>query len=145
MFGFFKCFASPEIKVSATVDRTEVSLDEFVQFTITVEGIDDSYRNPQIKLPQLEENFSIVGTAQSNRINLQGGKAEAIWQMQYTLSAKKEGEIKIESAEVIYKGRTYETKDLVITITPAKNPQKQPRKQTIPKKVPWSDKEGTFI
>lgn len=140
----FVCLAASEIKVLATVDNTKISLDEFVQFKITIEGITSSFKNPKINLPQLEENFDIVATSHSSNISMKSDKTNISWQMQYTLSPKKEGQIKIESAEVIFEGKSYKTDQIIIIITPSKKPQKKPQEKTPSKRVPWSE-EGISI
>lgn len=144
MANSFVCFADSNLIVSATVDKTEVSLDEFIQFSIKIEGEDKSYKTPKIKLPKLEASFDIVATSQSNSFNIKGKQTQILWQLEYRLSPKKEGQIKIESAEIIYKGKTYTTEEIIITVTPPKSPQKIPP-ETPSQKVPWSQEEGIVI
>jgi len=141
----FDCFVYAEVKINAAVDKTEISLDELFQFSITIEGMDSSDKSPKINLPQIEGNFSIVASSQSNRMNFQNGKLDMSWQIQYTLLPKKEGELKIGSVEIIYKDQSYSSQEIVIKVNLPKNPQKQPEKQTMPQKVPWPDEEGIFI
>ncbi|MFC1753641.1 BatD family protein [Thermoproteota archaeon] len=141
----FASIASAELDVSASVDRTTVSMDEFLNLTIKIEGLKSSLKSPKVKLPSLEENFAIVATSQSNSYSFSGGESKVIWQLQYTLLPQQEGEIRIGKAEVIYRKKVYSTEEIVITVTPSKNPQRMPRRKTPLKKVPWSKDEGTII
>ena len=132
------------------MDKTEVSLDEFLQFTVSVEGAGQSFGNPQIRLPNIEDDFNIVATSQSNNINFNAGQMQMVWQVRYTLLPKKEGSLKIYSVEILYEGKTYKTDELNITVNPAKNPpqnipqQRNPQPQQ-PQNVPWSENEGVSI
>jgi hypothetical protein len=144
VLGCSSCFAVPDFKVSAAVDKTEVSLGDLVQLTINIEGLSNSYQNPTIKLPDLEESFAILATAQSSRINMKGSNLEISLQMQYTLTPKNEGDVNIGSAEITYGGKTYNTQEITIKVTPAENPQKQP-KAAEPKQVPWREEDGIVI
>ncbi|MFH1622339.1 MAG: BatD family protein [Candidatus Omnitrophota bacterium] len=142
---YFDSFVSADVVVNATVDKLEISLDELLQFSISIEGMDSSDKNPKINLPQIEESFSIIASSQSNRMNFQNGKLDMSWQIQYTLLPKKEGQLKIDSVEIIYKDDSYKTQEVTIKVNPPKIPKKQPQKQTIPQKVPWSSQEGIYI
>ena len=142
-FSCLACFAS-EVNVAAAVDKNEVNLDEFLQFTITIEGMGSSYESPKINMPKLEESFSIIASSQSNSMNFHDGKLAMNWQIQYTLLPKKEGELKIGSVGVVYEEESYQTQEISIKVNPSKNPPQQPKKEPLPEKVPWSE-EGIFI
>lgn len=142
--GTAMCFAQAPLVVSAAVDKTTLAADEVVELTITIKGADSTTQEPTIDLPTLEDNFTVVASAQSSNITMRGAEAQVNWQLRYSLIPKTEGTVTIESATVVYQGTTYSTDALTLTVTPAKNPP-PPQKKENPRKFPWSDKEGIDI
>lgn len=133
------------IEVQARTDKTTVSLDDFVQLTVTITGIEDARHKPVIKLPDFEENFSVVATAQSSNYKMSNGVTEASWQLQYTLSPQKEGKLIIGSVSVQYQGQTFTTDEIAVTVSPSKVPRSIPPKQPQPQRIPWSEEEQIVI
>ena len=144
--GTAMCFAQAPLVVSAAVDKTTLAADEVVELTITIKGADSASQEPMIDLPALEDNFTVVASAQSSNITMRGAEMQVNWQLRYSLVPKKEGALTIESATVVYREKTYTTDALTLTVTPAKNPlPPSPQKKENPRKFPWSDKEGIEI
>jgi len=145
--GNLYCFAADsEIKVIASVDKTEIALDEFINYTVTIEGISGSSKIPKVELPNIEDEFVVVASSQSNSINLRGGKAKIAYVILWTLSPKVEGKIKIKETKVVFEKKTYKTKKINVKVSPPKSPRKRlPRKRNLPKESPWSDREGISI
>ena len=139
------CFADTPLTIRATVDKTTLAADEVVQLTIKIEGVDSAYQQPEIDMPSLGDNFTIVATSRSNTISMKGGKIQVNWQLGYSLIPKTEGTIIIESATLSYKGKTYATDALTLSVTAPRTPKAPLPDRKSPKKVPWSQKKGVTI
>ena len=120
LFLFILClvlFAQGEgIKFFSSVDKTEVSLTETLNFKITLEG--DFKGSPKIVLPRLEEDFDVVSKAQSQQISLSAGEKSKTFVLSLMLLAKKEGRIRIGPAKLKAGLKTYATEPIEITIKP---------------------------
>jgi len=141
------CFAEEGIAVTASVDKKEIALDEYIGYTIKIEGISSNgvVANPKIDLPKLEKDFYVIANSQSNEINWQSGKSSISWQIVYTLLPKREGTINIGEAQVVFQKKTYKTESIAIKVGHANNPQNITPKQAPQKEVPWSSREGVEI
>jgi hypothetical protein len=108
-----------ELNFSADVDRTTVGLGEQFQLTVTVEGTNIGGA-PRPQLPALAD-FSQLGStsSQSTSISLINGR---LTQQQtisfiYFLSAKRVGDLTIPACKLDFKGTTYQTQPIAITVT----------------------------
>ncbi len=122
-------FAS-ELNFDASVNRIEVGLNEAVTLTVSVSG-DNIGRVPSPHLPDLPD-FDIGGTSSSQSTNIQliNGKLtqQQTIRFIYTLYPKKIGSVNIGPCKLEYKGTTYETQPINITVVEgkAKPPPQQP-------------------
>ncbi|MBU2540461.1 MAG: BatD family protein [Candidatus Omnitrophica bacterium] len=111
-----------KLKFSSSVDKTEISLGELLNFKVTVEG---SFKgSPEIKLPKLRDDFDIVSQTQSHRISIEAGKKNRIFVLNLMLLAKREGQINIAAAELKQGSKVYTTEPMEITVKPGKGEKK---------------------
>jgi len=92
-----------EIRLSASVDRTEVPLNRTVELTLrlTWSGEPDRYQIHPFDNP-ITQNFEIVANASSNRVTAEGGLKTSITDYLFTLEPSSLGMGYIEGVIVTY-------------------------------------------
>ncbi len=108
-----------ELNFSASVDRTTVGLGEQVQLTVTVSGTNIG-GVPRPQLPSLADFDNLGSTSsQSTNISFVNGRMtqEQTISFVYFLSPKKTGELVIGPCRLDFKGTTYETQPIAVTVT----------------------------
>jgi len=110
-------------RLSASVDRTEATLEDQIRLTLTV--VDAQGAKP--RLPSLPE-FEVQGTGQMNQINMVNGRTTTKSQFNYLLAPKRTGTFTIPPATVEIEGRTFQSEPITVRIVEApKRPQQQRR------------------
>jgi hypothetical protein len=108
-----------ELNFSADVDQTTIGLGEQFQLTVTVEGTNIG-GVPRPQLPALDD-FSQLGStsSQSTSISLINGRMtqQQTISFIYFLSAKRVGDLTIPACKLDFKGTTYQTQPIAITVT----------------------------
>ncbi|MEO0081765.1 MAG: BatD family protein [candidate division WOR-3 bacterium] len=129
LLALFLSAAGAELNFSADVDRTTVGLGEELQLTVTVRGTNiGSIPRPQ--LPELSDFNNLGSTSsQSTNISFVNGRMtqEQTVSFIYFLSPKKVGSLSIGPCKLEYKGETYQTQPISITVT--KESQAPPARQ----------------
>ncbi|MGE4384324.1 MAG: BatD family protein [Endomicrobiaceae bacterium] len=119
MFLIFAVFSyADSIQMKSSVSATVVPLNEAFQLTISISG--DSRSLPDFSAPTLKD-FNTYASSQSKNFSIVNGKISNTVNYVYTLGPKKTGKYEIPSFKLNYKGETYETQPIQITIEPAKN------------------------
>jgi len=116
-----------ELSFSADVDRTLLGLGEQLRLTVTVQGTNIG-SVPRPSLPELPDFTNLGSTSsQSTNISLVGGRMtqEQTVSFIYTLAPRQEGELTIGPCRLDFKGTTYQTQPITITVT--KESQAPPR------------------
>lgn len=92
-----------EIRLSASVDQTQVPLNRTVSFTVQLQwtGDLDKYEIHQFDNPLLE-NFEIVENSSANRVANVNGETRAIQEYEYTLKPKSLGMGYVEGLIITY-------------------------------------------
>lgn len=121
---FFLCFlclsilSGAEINFTASVNQTQVGLDDQIQLTVTVQG-QDIGRVPNPELPDLTD-FARLGStsSQSTNISIINGR---ISQQQtisfiYFLRPKKTGTLTIGPCKLNFRGTIYQTEPITIEV-----------------------------
>ena len=118
------------IRLSASVDKTEVGLNEYFTLTVTCTG-EGIRRMPEPKLPSLL-NFEVTGksTSQSTQISIINGRMNQTrtFEYNYTILPKKLGKFTIPPATLKYKGNIYKTEPVEITVVKVVKRQSSPPK-----------------
>ncbi|MCJ7507137.1 MAG: BatD family protein [candidate division Zixibacteria bacterium] len=112
-----------EITFSASVDKTEVSLDDQITLTIQVSG--DIGNIPIPTLPSLKD-FDIYSSGRSQNITFINGKLSSFVAFNYILVPKNKGKFIIGPAEIKIDNQTYQTQPINITVTDAQASQAPP-------------------
>jgi len=100
--------AAPE----ATVDRNEMSLDETLQLTVSVNE-SSVFGSPD--LSPLETNFEVYHQAKSSQRSIINGRVSAVTEWRITLLPKREGKLVIPPLEL----DGQKTRPITITVRPA--------------------------
>jgi hypothetical protein len=126
--------AAAELNFSADADRTTVGLGEQFQLTVTVEGTNIGAPRPQV--PALDDFDQLGSTSsQSTSISFVNGRMtrQNTISFIYFLSPKRVGDLTVPPFRLDFKGTTYETQSIPITVTkesqappPNRRQQQQP-------------------
>lgn len=111
-----------DIKVSAFVDRNEISPDDMVSFTIQIEGTSDF---PNIPPPESPDFVIVAGPSQSSSIQIINGRMNASKSVSWELAPTRSGQLVIPSVSVQYERRVYKTDPVVVNVS-KKSPQTAP-------------------
>ncbi|MCD6097731.1 protein BatD [bacterium] len=111
---------SGDISFTAYVSQKQISLGEAIQLTLSLQG-DLPSRLPQPEIPDLENEFSILGSSSStsSSISIINGKVTSTKTKNfiYYIQPKHEGKLTIPSARINIKGRTYKTEPITVTVS----------------------------
>jgi len=124
-----------ELNFSADADRTTVGLGEQLQLTVTVEGTNIGGA-PRPQVPALGD-FDVIGSTSSQSTNISFVNGRMMQQNTisfiYFLSPKRDGSLTIPPFKLSFKGTTYETQPIAITVTKesqAPSPSRQQQQQS---------------
>jgi hypothetical protein len=127
LFGLtaIPAFAQSQDIVKAEVDRTNLSTDEVLVLTVSV---DTSYGSPsRPQLPALDE-FELLGSSSGTKISIINGNVSQQATFNYRLHPIQSGELVIDPMKVTIGGITYHTEPIRVNVTQG-NGQVQPAPQ----------------
>ena len=111
--------AAAELNFSADADRTTVGLGEQFQLTVTVEGTNIGGA-PRPQVPSMDD-FDVLGSTSSQSTNISFVNGRMTQQNSisfvYFLSPKRVGNLTVPPFKLAFKGSTYETQPIAITVT----------------------------
>jgi hypothetical protein len=125
-----------ELNFSADADRTTVGLGEQLQLTVTVQGTNIGGA-PRPQVPAMSD-FDQLGSTSSQSTNISFVNGRMTQQNTisfiYFLSPKRVGNLTIPAFKLAFKGTTYETQPIAITVSKESQapPQSQQRQQQPP-------------
>jgi hypothetical protein len=118
-----------DIKIEASVDKKILKQNETLIFSIDISGNISS--SPKIKLPDLNKDFEVLSSSQSQNISLNGRETNLTISFKYVLLPKKEGKLIIGEVEARYKREVYKTEAIEIEVLATdKIPEIKPRHPT---------------
>jgi len=103
-----------DIHFEASVDRTQVTIDQQITFTVSVSG--DVQNIPQPTLPELNE-FAVYSAGRNQQFSLVNGKVFSSVAFNYILVPKSQGKFTIPSLQLTLDGTTYKTQPIIITVS----------------------------
>lgn len=104
---------SNDVKISAFADKTEISKDDVITFTVEIDGTTDLPSIP----PPTSDNFAIVsGPSQSSSVQIINGMVRASKTISWRLAPTKTGKLQIPSITIKYNKETYKTEPITITV-----------------------------
>lgn len=115
-----------DIDINASVDRTEITLGESINLTISVSGPVRRIDKPD--LPNLSK-FDVYSSGTSSNISIVPGAINYQTDYSYVLMPRKAGAYTIQPARVKYKGKIYSTNPIIIKVS-----RQAQAKQAVPSK-----------
>jgi hypothetical protein len=103
--------------VQAFVDRTRTTLSETIHLTVSVDGGEGSVDVSPIK------DFQVLSEGTSSSVQIINSRISRKSSHDYTLRPLKQGRLRIPPLTVLVKGNSYQTQEIIVTVT--KSPQKQ--------------------
>jgi oxygen tolerance protein BatD len=140
----FAAAAAEDVQVSARTDADEVALDGTLnlQITSTVSSKGDQ---AELSLPEFKD-FDVVGRTQSEQVAFTFVNGAPSFRRTtvttVTLAPRREGQLSIEPARIVYKGRTHTTQAISIrALLPGQSPSSKARSQAAlpPPPDPFAD------
>lgn len=119
-FVFFLLLAgtslqAADINIRAYVNKNKVGINENFSYSIEVSGKTTSLPNPVA--PSFENFYVLSGPNTSTNIQWINGRMSSSKVYSYYLQPKKKGKLVIPPATVTYKGHTYKSNAITITVT----------------------------
>lgn len=121
LFGILTVFflvtagmAAGDIKITASVDRNPVALED--QFTYQVEISGETSSLPEVKLPDLSEFAVIMGPSTSSSMQIINFKMSATKTYTLVLMPRQVGQFRIGAATAEYKGKTYASNTIELQV-----------------------------
>jgi uncharacterized protein (DUF58 family) len=112
--SFVPMAQAQDINFEASVDRTEVSIDEQITLTVSVSGNVKSIPEPE--LPPLND-FSVYSAGRSHNFSYTNGQLSSSVTFNYILAPRKAGKFTIGPAKITVDGKTFQTTPIEITVT----------------------------
>lgn len=128
------------ISISGKVDKDRLTQADHLSLTITISG--KMKDTPHIELPDFK-GFEVLSKSSSQQnISRKSGRTTYSASFSFILQPQATGSLTIGAARIRYKGKLYETRPIVVEVTPGKLPEKP--KPTEPRKLPKLE-GGTII
>ena len=115
------------ISFRAEVDKSTVALDDTVTCSIVVSG-SDLNDLPQPATPRFD-NLTLISNSQSSNITIVNNSASAVYTFDYILRPGRVGPASIGRSNVSFRGTTYYSDPISVTVTKATGKPKAPPKQ----------------
>ncbi len=103
------------LQLTASVDRNPVSENETFTYEIKISG--KSSGLPEVKMPVLSDFRILSGPNQSSQFSMVNGSVSVSKTYSVTLLAKKIGKFTIPAVQIKYKGKTYRSNPIRVTVT----------------------------
>ena len=110
----FPVYAQNQEVVKAEVDRNEITSDDFITLSVTINTGFGSISEPI--LPALD-GFDVVGTSTSTQMSIINGAISTEKVFHYTLHPRATGEFIIGPISVVQNGQSYETAPIKVYIS----------------------------
>lgn len=116
-----------DIRITATVDRTRIGLNEQFQLTVEISGR-DAMKVGEPKLPDLDTFAAYSGSSSSQSFQFINGRMQVSKSYTYYFIAARIGQFEIPAVEVEYEGKVFRSDPITIEIVkPASSPSPAPR------------------
>ncbi len=113
--------AADDISVSAHVDRTAVSVNQAVMFTVQVEGTMQNLPAPDVS--RIGSDWNVHPSGTSSNMSWVNGRVSVSKSWNYSLVPRKTGTLTVGSVEVEFEGTVYRTDPITIDVVEGAAPQ----------------------
>ncbi len=108
-----------DVTITATVDRSEASLDDYIMLQLSIEGTRD-----EPELPDMSA-FRIQSRGSSSQVSIINGRMSSRIEYTYMLYPQKTGIFTIGPFTITEKGETFKSNQITLTITKAQQQQEK--------------------
>lgn len=122
--GCFQFLLAQEIEISAAIDKNPVALDE--QFVYEVEVAGKVQNLPDIKLPDFSDFMVVGGPSSSSSFQIINFQVSSSRTYTVVLMPRNVGSYKIAPASTAFKGQTYQTNVIDVTVIQPSAKQQTP-------------------
>lgn len=130
-----------ELTISSKVDKTRLSMNETVKYTLEVKGA----RSVDVPRPNFK-NFEIrSGPSQSSQIQIINGEMSAQKNISWWLTPLKTGKVVIPPIKVRYKGKTYSSNQINLNITKQSGSKNRNNSRATPDNPPDDSNNKTVL
>ncbi len=119
--------AAGDLNVTAHVDRTAVSVNQAVTFTVQVEGTMQNVPAPDVT--QIGADWNVHPSGTSSNMSWVNGRVNVSKSWNYTLVPRRTGTLTIGSVEVDFEGTVYRTDPISIDVVEGTAPEAAPLEQ----------------
>lgn len=109
--------SAAQMRFEATIDKRKIAIDETATLSILMEGSKQTLPSPQ--LPPLDE-FDVFASGRNQSLQIINGRAQTTVRYDYVLSPRRAGRFIIGPARVIIDGKEYKTRQIILTVTNAR-------------------------
>lgn len=106
--------APADLVVSSQVDKTRLTMDEPLRFSVTIAGPIQSA--PRVTIESLKA-FQVLSTGQSQSVTVRGGQTQLAITLEYLLAPVTLGKQTLGPVTVEYEGQTYQTASIDVEVT----------------------------
>jgi hypothetical protein len=124
---FVKGGYAEELNLSASVNKNVISDRDILIYSVNIEGTRDF---PDVPPPESPDFVMISGPSQSSSIQIINGQMSASKTISWQIAPTRTGKLTIPPVSVKYRGKTYTTEAICVTVTTAASGQS--RSQTRP-------------
>lgn len=104
-----------DVEIKAYVSKNKIAADEQFEYTIEISGRTTSLPRPSF--PEMAAFYVLSGPNTSTSIQLINGAMSSTVTYSFYLSPKNEGELTIGKALLTYKGSTYSSNEVVVSVS----------------------------
>lgn len=116
--------APADLVVSSQVDKTRLTMDEPLAFSVTIAG--PITTAPRVTIESLKA-FRVLSTGQSQQVTVRGGQTQLAITLEYLLAPLAPGRQTLGPVTVEHDGKRYQTKPIEIEVAAGAAPAPRPR------------------
>lgn len=116
-----------DINFSASVNKNVVSDKDILVYTVTIEGVRDF---PDVPPPESPDFVLITGPSQSSSIQIINGQMSASKTVTWQIAPTRTGKLTINPVSIKYRGKTYSTEAVTVTVTTSVSGQSRSQSRT---------------
>ncbi|MBN1621538.1 MAG: protein BatD [Endomicrobiales bacterium] len=126
LFSVF-CVYAQGIKISASVNKNVITIDDQLVLEVTVEGSSSNIPEPDI--PDISD-FTVYSSGRSQNVSIINGQVSSSINFKYVMVPNKAVKTSIPPITLNYNGKTYQTQRILIEVLPSGKPTPQQPQQT---------------
>ena len=111
--------APADLVVSSQVDKTRLTLNEPLRFTVTIAG--PITTAPRVGIESLK-TFQVLSTGQSQSVTVRGGQTQLAITLEYLLAPLAAGKQTLGPVTVEHEGKRYQTTPIEVEVVAGEHP-----------------------